>query len=255
MKKKSMLYLMTAFLILLAELCGCSTQRVDTSKPIKPEIALNERQKNILAEQDLPTEYEQLPSHQKRAIVAIEEMLTYAEDKYGMPFCYAGYAEAGPMEKENLQAYPADGFMAVDCFTITKTADGYEDDFLNVAAVPAFTDYLTRQFQAFLPDAEMQIYPNITNTTLQEVPHKDTVFDGKVSSSLYIFLDGATCTQADFDAFQTQCAAFMQEHELYGFAKIVLLKPETLIYVSRFNYTDYFSEETCDRMETISVQR
>ncbi len=48
------------------------------------DVLLNERQKEILVARGLPTEYDELTSSQKKVIVAIEEMLVHAENKYGM---------------------------------------------------------------------------------------------------------------------------------------------------------------------------
>ena len=255
MKKRPVVWLIIGLTILVIGVCGCMKKQTDDQSNNESKVTLSERQKNILAEQGLPTEYDALPAHQQRAIVAIEEMLSYAEDKYDMAFSYAGYAEAGPMEEEHMRAYPSSGHMAVDSFTITKTENGYEDDYIRVAAVPCFTEYLTGQLKAFLPEVEIQVYGKITKTTLAEIPTAETDFDGKVSSSLCVFVDGATCTPEEFETFKAQYADFMQEHQLYGMAEVVLLKEGKLVYLSRYNYTDYLSEEVCYSRDTVSVQR
>lgn len=255
MKKRSGTWLITALIILVIGVCGCTMNHTDLQNNKEPEVTLSERQKNILSEQGLPTEYAQLSPHQQRAIVAMEEMLLYAEEKYDMPFSYAGYTAAGSMEKEHMQAYPTSGHMETDTFTITKTKDGYEDDFLSVAATPYFTSYLTEQFKAFLPETDIKVYGKITKTSLQEMPAEDTVFDGKVSSSLCIFVDGATCSEESFETFKTQYVDFMREHQLYGMAEVVLLKEGNLVYLSRYNYMDYLSQTYYESRDTVSIQR
>ncbi len=255
MKKKSVIWLMIALIILVIGVCGCMRNHSDVPNKNDPEVTLSERQKEILTEQGLPTEYEALAPHQQRAIVAIEEMLSYAEEKYDMAFSYAGYTEKGPMEKEHMRAYPTSGHMEVDSFTITKTENGYEDDFISVAAAPCFTEYLTGKLQAFLPDTEIRVYGDITKTSLQEIPTANTDFDGKVSSSLCVFVDGATCTEETFATFKAQYADFMKEHQLYGMTEVVLLKEGKIVYLSKYNYTDYLSEDSCQSRDTVSVQK
>ena len=36
------------------------------------------------------------------------------------------------LEKEHMRAFPTSGDIEVDSFTITRTDDGYEDDFINI---------------------------------------------------------------------------------------------------------------------------
>lgn len=255
MKKRYGFGLIAALLILIIGICGCAANHADPTDEKEPEVTLSERQKDILAEQGLPTEYDALRPHQQRAIVAIEEMLLYAEDKYDLPFSYAGYTEAGPMEKEHMRAYPTSGHMAVDSFTITKTEARYEDDFVAVASSPYFASYVRENLKSFLPNSEVKVYAEITDTSLTEVPTAETVFDDKVASSLCIFVDGATCTVEDFESFKLQYADFMRQHRLYGMTQVILLKEGNLIYLSEFNYTDYLSADYFDSRDTISIQR
>lgn len=253
--KRILLVFLICFLIL--PILGCESRsylETPTEQP-KTEVILNERQKTILAEQGLPTEYEQLPGHQQRAIVAIEEMLLYAEDKYGQPFSYAGYAPAGPMEPEQLQAYPSNGFMERDCFTVIRKKGQFQDDFLTVAVKPYFTSYLCDHFQKFLPDTEMKLYARITKTTLTEIPTEETNLDGKVAGAIYIFLDGETCSIEKANDFQAQVIDFLYEHQLYGMVDVVLLKAGKLDYLSEFNFIDYFGSDSCDSRQSISIQR
>ena len=89
------------------------------------KISLTERQTEILSAMSLPTEYEALTWTQKKAIVAIEEMLQAVELKYGREFAYAGYTAKGILEPEQLWAYPVDGNRETETFVVTrKTVDG-----------------------------------------------------------------------------------------------------------------------------------
>ena len=80
-------------LIIGIGVCGCGMKKNNNeSKNItlksKPELVLNERQKEILEEVGLPTDAEKLDSSQQEAIIAIDEMLTEIEKKYNTSFCY-----------------------------------------------------------------------------------------------------------------------------------------------------------------------
>ena len=79
-------------LIIGIGVCGCGMKKNNSneSKNItlksKPELVLNERQKEILEEVGLPTDAEKLDSSQQEAIIAIDEMLTAVEKKYNRSF-------------------------------------------------------------------------------------------------------------------------------------------------------------------------
>ena len=83
----------------------------------------------------LPADYDKLTDTQKNAVTSIEAMLSYLESKYQEEFCYLSYAEAGTLEKEHLEAYPASGTPS-DVVTVYRTyEDGeyhYEDDYGNI---------------------------------------------------------------------------------------------------------------------------
>ena len=75
----------------------------------KVSTELTQRQRELLEEMGLPADYDKLTDTQKNAVTSIEAMLSYLESKYQEEFCYLSYAEAGTLEKEHLEAYPASG--------------------------------------------------------------------------------------------------------------------------------------------------
>ena len=79
----------------------------DTSQKTSEEktVVLNDRQKEILAAGGLSADIEDLEPDQIRAILSIERMLSYMEDKYGTTFYYLGYVPAGILEDETLICY------------------------------------------------------------------------------------------------------------------------------------------------------
>ena len=255
MKKKLGFGTIVILIIFIMRVCGCTMNNSDLSNNTESEVSLSQRQKDILAEQGLSTEYNELSVSQQRAIVSIEEMLLYAEEKYDTSFSYAGYTAASALEKEHMRAFPTSGDMEADSFTITKTDDGYEDDYINIAANTKFTIYIYEGVKSLAFNTEVKVFTEITETSLLEVPTDDADFDGKVESSMWIFVDGSTFAEQDLSSFKTQFTKFMKEHKLYGMAQIILLKEGNITYPTRYNYTDYFSEDYCVSRETLHINK
>lgn len=242
MKGKKYFGIMLFFSILMIGVYGCAMNKANLSNKMKSNVLLSERQKVILSEQGLSTRYEDLSITQKQAIVSIEEMLSYVEDKYGKSFSYAGYVAKGPLEEEHMRAYPADGYMQTDSFTIIKKETGYEDDYINIAINVDFADYVNECIQPLVKNVETKVFCEITKTSLSEIPMDFSVFDGNVESSLWVFLD-STDFEEDFESFKIRFSDVMNEHKLYGMAQIIFLKEGKMDYITRYNYTDYLSEE------------
>lgn len=253
MNKRKFVFVL-AIVLLVGCLWGCSATNGEMPKETKAPVVLTDRQKQILTDNNLPADYDQLPLSQQEAIMAIEEMLSYAENKYGIPFSYAGYASAGPIEKEHMRAYPSSGFMATDCFTITKTDGGYEDDYITVACTDLFTAYLTDVLSTLCPDAAVKVYTNITSVSLDAVPEDPADFDGNIGSFICIFVDGSTCDEEAFSQLMTDFKDYLYAHKLYGCVRFNRMKADTLEHLTRFNYTDYFSDADCDVSEMFYVQ-
>ena len=234
--------------------CGCAGNSADVANHTEAEGVLNKRQESILSKQGLPTNFNELTASQQNAIVAIEDMLQYVENKYDTSFSYAGYSPEGYMEKEHMRAYPSDGDMQTDSFTISKTETGYTDDYIHVAINTDFSSYICENVQPFALGAEVKVYSEITETLLREVPSDMWEFDGNVESSIWIFIDGATYEEKEFPIFKMFFNDMMEKHSLYGTAQIILLKEGKLQYLTEYNYTDYLSEEHYSNRETVYMK-
>ncbi len=255
MKNKFSAGMILILIFLMINMCGCATSNPDVSNNTRPKVSLNERQKSILAENGLPTDYDELLPSQRSAIVAIEKMLCYLEEKYDTTFCYAGYVAASPLEKEHMIAFQKSGDTESDRFTITKDGDTYEDEYMNVAANAGFTSYLYENIKLFAPDAEFEVFAKITKTYFLEVPTSNSDFDGKVESSLMIFIDESTFKEEDLKSFTEQFAEFMKKHKLFGIAQIILLKEGKLAYLTKYNFSSYLSEEHYISRETLYIKK
>lgn len=246
MRKGYRLGIISMVAFLMIGVCGCTMKQAELPQNTESGYALNERQKSILEEMELPTEYEELLPSQKRAIVAIEEMLQYAEDKYGISFSYRGYIAPSvfsPLEVERTHAYPTSGDRDRDWFTIKKTDDGYEDDYIERASCEGYASYVRDGLKEIYPDVEIKVFAEVTNTTLTEVPTDDTNYDGKVVAGLSIFVDDGSQVEENISIFKEKFVAFMNEHELYGMADVIFLYEGNIEDIAYYNYTDYLYEE------------
>lgn len=257
MKKRIALVLVIA---ILAGMCGCSVkgQEIRTaSEQISetPEAVLTERQKKILEDNDLPTEYYELSISQKSAINAIEEMLTYLENKYEISFEYKEYIAPSGTEPEQLIACPAVGEYTHKYVTVTATKQGYQDDYIAVASTELFSSYLAQSMEELCPGIEVKVYSKITRMDLEAVPKDKKEFDGNVGSSVLLFADAASCTEDAFRQLKLDLESWMQQHELYGMVRMILLKQDAMQHVNDYNYADYLTEEYCSLDLDLSVQR
>ena len=114
-------------------------------------MELNRRQKDILQENGLPTEYEKLTPEQKQAIVAIEEGLKYLEKKYGKTFIYLGYVPSGVLDSEHLTCYE-EGYSHDRVITVTYSLDidrnrVFKDDYLAITASDEYSRIVKEYFE------------------------------------------------------------------------------------------------------------
>ncbi|NJE73938.1 hypothetical protein E0L15_04855 [Pseudoflavonifractor sp. SW1122] len=255
MRRKVRFEILVILILLTIGGCGCTMINSEWPSNNESNISLTQRQKDILIEQGLSTEYAELSVAQQEAIVEIENMLCYVENKYNIAFSYAGYSAQGPLEQEHMRAFPTSGNKETDSFTITKTDDGYEDDYINIAANPMFVSYVSDGIKAILPNTEVKVFAEITKTSLVEVPTADTDLQGKIESSMWVFIDGATLSVEDFANFKTGFNEFLTECKLYGMVQLILLKEGGIAYPTKYNYTDYLSEEYYTVRETLYVNK
>ncbi|MDO5602931.1 MAG: hypothetical protein Q4G07_09200 [Oscillospiraceae bacterium] len=252
-------------LSLMIGVCGCNmennSQDINTSGVISAaeEVVLTDRQKEILTKKGLPADYEALSVSEKSAIVEIEKMLRVLEEKYGVPFVYAGYIAKSPLENQQLLAYPAGGDEMTDVCTVEKKmVDGqetYEDDYINILVRKTYTDYLLKYMNEKLGEGTVKLYATITRTSLAPDRIEEDGIPGNVAASNMIFLDGAAVDEAAYTAFLKDLGAWLREQQLYGMNQVILLKPDNFLYVTQYNYTDYLSDEYYTKREDCDVQR
>ena len=249
-------------LIIGIGVCGCGMKKnsSDESKNItlksKPELVLNERQKEILEEVGLPTDAEKLDSSQQEAIIAIDEMLTEIEKKYNTSFSYAGYIAPGPLEHEELIAYPTEGSSG-DTFSVTRVKKNgkyvYEDEYVNDVIEPIFEEYILKYCEGELGVDNVKVYSMvtkikdedsiITNIKKGEIPLKEEDIDFNISGYSCIFVDGENITEEVYDSFISNYKEWMTEHEIGHSSQFILLKEGNIENIERYNHTDYLSTD------------
>ena len=242
-------------ILAMFSLVACSSKDKEPEVEKEPEVVLNERQKEILMEEGLTTVFEDLTYTQKKAIVAIEDMLTYLDEKYNDEFSYAGYIAKNVLEPEQLIAFKTGTDRDFDCFTVTTTENGYEDNYIEFVSSDLFSEYIEDLVREICPDAKMKVYATVTDTTLTEIPTDKTHFDGTTAGSIMVYLDGQTCDDNEYRNVTANFESLMKEHEIYCSAQVLRTKDDAIIYLTKYNYTDYLTEEYYSDRESLYVNR
>lgn len=194
----------------------------------KVSTELTQRQRELLEEMGLPADYDKLTDTQKNAVTSIEAMLSYLESKYQEEFCYLSYAEAGTLEKEHLEAYPASGTPS-DVVTVYRTyADGeyhYEDDYGNIGVRPLYESRVREFAVQSFPESGIKVFSDIRNlgqgTDGQSVTEENVL--QTASAVTYIFISESVCTEAQLRDFTEECAQWM-ESQCQGVAAQICLR-------------------------------
>ena len=235
--------------------CGMKKNNSDESKDItlksKPEIVLNERQKEILEEVGLPTEAEKLDGSQQEAIIAIDEMITAVEKKYNRSFSYSGYVEQGLLESEHLMAYPSDGNPRTDSFEVRKTDNGYEDDYMNVAIKDDYAKYVEEIITSNLHNEHIRVFTEIYTTELTSVPENKQDYKGKVSSWKAVFL--YLTDNDEIPKYVQSIQEILKNENLKYDCEVIFLKEDVIDKLTEYNYEDYLSSDYYVQKEAVEV--
>ena len=222
------------FAVFLASVClwsaaGCTGAGTGMDREDeKVSTELTQRQRELLEEMGLPADYDKLTDTQKNAVTSIEAMLSYLESKYQEEFCYLSYAEAGTLEKEHLEAYPASGTPS-DVVTVYRTyEDGeyhYEDDYGNIGVRPLYESRVREFAVQSFPESGIKVFSDIRNlgqgTDGQSVTEENVL--QTASAVTYIFISESVCTEAQLRDFTEECAQWM-ESQCQGVAAQICLR-------------------------------
>ena len=244
MKKiRYMLLVLVMGMLLSSFLSGCAGvfRAIDILQSTGEEkVVLNERQKALLRELDLPEEYDQLNASQKDGIVMIEKAIVYLEDKYPQKFEYEGYVAGGydgqyvtlkvvdscPEEYVNVQIYRKNGRY--------EFVDDYENILLGKQATAEMKAFLS----AYFDSSDIQVYMDV-----YEVVDGDTAIQ-RVRGTVNIMIK-SIYTEEEVEKAAMAYAQWLQEvhHRTGAVARFRLYSVEDYEKINEFNYTDFFRKQ------------
>ena len=239
-------------LLALGCVCGCHQKTSYSTQP-NESVELNNRQKSILTKEGLSTNYNELSASQKSAIVSIESMLNYLEDKYDTEFVYVSYLSQSPTENEELTAYPL-GNKAFSC-KVTHTQNGYQDNYVLVATTDMYESYLISQIQNLTPGQNITVFTDLTKTTLNQVPETASELENTTEAAVWIFLDGSSFKQTEFNDFVNKTKNCLYQHKLFSTVQFVLLQKDRIKNLTKYNFEDFLSDEYIIEMQTIYIKK
>ena len=267
MKRKK--FVLGIILVSLLGVCGCNM--IEKNNDSKAEdknntetkekkynledVVLNERQKEILTERDLSTNYEELNYTQKRAIVAIEEALLYLENKYNTSFKYVGYIAPGPLDKEKVIAAPKNGTNSIYSFDVIKTEEGYSDDYMLILQRESYEEYLKNKVIKEEGINDIRVFSELSKTELTQIPEELDYYEGNVSSSNCIFIYDSRINVDNATSYIERIENLLNEKKLYGSTRIVLLKDNKIEEINDDNFDEYFEDEFILKQKIILVSR
>ena len=257
MEKIRKFIILGMFVMIGIGVCGCGMKKDNGDSNKKTtgekiaELVLNERQKEILEEVGLPTNVEKLDYMQKKAIIAIDEMLTAMEKKYNRSFSYSGYVADGPLETEHLIAYPSDGDPEYDGFEVKKKDNGYEDDYMLVAIKDDYAKYVEEIMISSLHNENIKVFADIYTTELTDIPDNKEEYCGNVSSwkAVFIYLTD----NDEISKYTESIQQILKSKNLRYDCDVIFLKENIINKLTEYNYTDYLTSDFYVQKETIEV--
>lgn len=203
-----------------------------------PTVTLNERQKNILKEAGLSTNYDELKISQKSAIERIEAMLLYLENKYNETFIYDGYVASSPLEKEHLTAYPASRDSNDIVTVYSEYEDGdytYTDNYNNILVKDDYKNEIEKYFYSNI-GTNIKVFVEISNS--ENYNQNDLI--GTIWGTSYVFIDSSICDENKLNNIINDYSTWFKSESL-GAARntiICLVNKENLMNIFESNFED-----------------
>ena len=155
---------------------GCSIPNlIFNNKTESHKYTLTARQKQILKQEGLPSDYEKLNDTQKSAIECIEDIFKYLDKTYPKEkFEYSGYVPYSTLEPEHLIVESQYGEVTVNRYVSTDSSNEpptFKDDFKTVKAADVYAtvvdDYLAKKYDTdkYLVDVSVSKYLDDTFDT------------------------------------------------------------------------------------------
>lgn len=246
--------IITIIILIFVFSSGCSAYK----NPIndKKEINLTNRQKEIFQEANLPSDYSKLSLTQKNAIMSIEEMLVYLEEKYDEKFIYFGYVPEGAMDKEHLLACRAD-MSSEEQITVYRDIQGektsFSDDYLDILAKPIYEETIHEYIQKFFESEDYQLFIDVD--VFREDFNKETILEN-VSASLCIMFDASKCDNIKLKEFTNDYSLWMLEKSKKSISSsgtFCRIESNSFKQLNKYNYEEYLRNKNVGENIIVSI--
>lgn len=227
------------------QLSSSNTDSQSVTEETRDATVLTERQKQILEEVGLPTDYDALTMKQKSSIQAIEEMLRYLETKYDDSFSYEGYVASSNLEKEHLIVRP-ESYPHLGSVTVYRTYESgafvYLDDYSSLLAKPMYENAVDHWLSQSLDQEQYIVFSDISfaNQTVDE----EHILS-QASAATYVMIAQDACSEERLEAITNDYAAWLKEASAGQQSNVTILylvSNEEFAGLNETNYMDRLPE-------------
>lgn len=234
-------------LMLTVTACGTgstgsdSKDRDNTEETI--QVELNQRQKDILADSGLSTEYEELNDSQKSAIQVIEAGLEYMEEKYGGTFCYVGYVPSGVLDQEQLTCYeegtPTEKVITV-LISYKDRVRQFEDNYAEVNAADPYSEALRNHFKG----TGLSQFLVITEIKGLKEGYSEYTVINDANAFVRIVFSEESCTREELSSIAVEFSEWMRADnpDGYGEFRFYLFSKEAYRELNIYNFDSVIEE-------------
>lgn len=205
-------------------------------------IELTERQKSILESEGLPTEIEKLTYRQEKAIMGIEELLTYLENKYDREFIFVDYSLPSTVSCETLRARVPEGD-SKDNFDVRRIDGQIEDDYMKVAIRDDYGKYVEDILVSNLGNDRIKVIGDVFKTELTDIPNDRLEYKGNVIGTSTIFVYLSDSGETEMNNCLEAIRQILEDEDMPGIGYIVFLKEDVIDEITRYNFVDYLIPE------------
>ena len=231
-------------LLLCQTACGTASDNDYSSNHDKMRFVLNDRQKEILVQMELPTEYDALTASQRLAIQRIESMLTYLEDKYEPSFEYAGYIPAGLTDEEELIAYQKNPDGTIKHMISVKVDNNgdYYDDFETFAVGDYYEGIWNDNFTNEFPNLKYKFiyHPLLCDIELSKIENEHFEWEYAVQNTILLELNEFDLEE--FKKIETELTKWYYEHQIHSRTTLRIFT-NLSVDINGSNYTDWYHKD------------
>lgn len=239
--KKVITLLMCAIMLFSLVACSNQTTTGETLEGNKDD-SLTMRQKRILMMQGLSTDYDKLTEDQRKAIEEIEELLCYAEDKYGYSCEYIGYTNEFS-ENGVLTCTTSEGSAAGYEFYVYRDQETIKDTYIYAECTPVYTAQVEEYLKQNFPDITAKVYPVIFGTGNMTLPVTAEQLNKNINAECCVLIDSKTCDKDRMQEIVEAMKAWQTENAYAGITQVSLMAEGIAEQLTRYNYAAYLDNE------------